>query len=233
MTNRFDQALIDGDILTYRLGFAAEGSPEGIVRHRVDSFISDLLIYDLDVEDFEGYLTAPTGNFREAIAVTAPYKGNRPGNKPEHYTFIRDYLVHEWGFIMVEGQEADDAMGIEAMKPGKLSVICTIDKDLDNVPGWHYNFVKRNLYYVSFEESIRNFYTQILVGDRIDNIVGLRGVGPVKASKILADAVSEVDLFLACVDAYKGDVDRVVENARLLWIRQKENEEWQPPITKE
>lgn len=232
-TSRFDRALIDGDILTYRLGFACEGESEGIVRARLDTFLSDLLIYDVDVDDFEGFLTAPTGNFRESIAVTAPYKGNRSGNKPQHYNYIREYLVKDWGFIMVEGQEADDAIGIEAMKPHQTPVICTIDKDLDNVPGWHFNFVKRVMYYVSREEATRNFFTQILTGDRIDNIIGIRGVGPVKASKILENCTSERMMYEACVEAY-GDPERVLENGRLLWIRHKENEIWNPPeLTKE
>jgi len=41
---------------------------------------------------------------------------------------------------------------------------------------------------------------------------------------------TEQELYEACVDAYGGDVDRVLENARLLWLRRYEGEMWTPPV---
>ena len=73
------------------------------------------------------------------------------------------------------------------------------------------------------------FYTQILTGDTADNIIGLYGIGPVKAKKILAGAETEQELFDRCVAQYDGDVDKVVQNARLLWLRRKEGQLWEPP----
>lgn len=228
-------ALIDGDILTYRIGFAAQDSTEGIVRARVDSFMSDLLLYNADCDDFEGYLTG-SGNFRHDVAVTAKYKGNRKAARPVHYDFIRDYLSSEWAFHMVEGQEADDAIGIEAYRrfsEGDLNyLICTIDKDLDMIPGKHYNFVKNIRYEVDEKQAIKWFYTQILTGDRIDNIMGLKGVGPVKAARIIEGARDESELYQRVVAAYAehGETEeRVIENGRLLWIRRREEETWSPP----
>jgi 5'-3' exonuclease len=75
------------------------------------------------------------------------------------------------------------------------------------------------------------FYTQILTGDRADNIGGLHGVGPVKASKILQGCETENELWDAVVKAYEGDVEHVLENARLLWLRRYEGEIWCQPIT--
>jgi len=40
---------------------------------------------------------------------------------------------------------------------------------------------------------------------------------------------NELDLWDAVLKAYDGDVDRVVENARLLWLRRTEGELWEPP----
>ena len=40
---------------------------------------------------------------------------------------------------------------------------------------------------------------------------------------------TEEDLWDAVIKAYDGDIDRVVENARLLWLRRYEGEIWQPP----
>ena len=221
------KALLDGDILTYRIGFASEGETEIIAKARVDEFLSDLLM-DLDVDDYQGYLTGD-GNFREQVAVTAPYKGNRTGRKPEHYQCIRDYLVSDWGFTVVHGQEADDAIAIEATSLKNNCIICTIDKDLDQVPGWHYNFVKRIIYYVEPSDGLRSFYKQILTGDRVDNVVGLRGIGPAKAERLLGRCGSEQILYKLCVEAYGGDAERVLENGRLLWLRRYEGQQWEPP----
>ena len=49
----------------------------------------------------------------------------------------------------------------------------------------------------------------------------------------LSVAKTEQDLWEACVKAYDGDVDRVIENARLLWLRRTEGEIWQPPVNVE
>jgi hypothetical protein len=50
---------------------------------------------------------------------------------------------------------------------------------------------------------------------------------------MLSEAKTEQDLWEACVKAYDGDVDRVIENARLLWLRRTEGEIWQPPVNVE
>ncbi len=225
------KALIDGDILVYRYGFAANAEPWGICKARLDDGILDLLTFDLeDVSTYEGFLSPSKGNFRENLAVTAVYKGNRPAAKPIHYDDIRNYLMDTYGFQVAEGQEADDAIGIACCNDPGNTVIVTIDKDLDMIPGDHYNFVKRIRYNVSNWAAIVWFYTQILTGDRVDNIIGLKGIGPVKAANILKDCLTEADLYSKVVEAYEGNIERVVENARLLWIRRQENQVWQPPI---
>ena len=224
------KALIDGDIVTYRIGFASEDVSEKLCRARIDEFLSEMLI-DLDVEDYDGYITGK-GNFREKIAVTAPYKGNRSGARPKHYEFIRDYLLTDWAFKLVEGEEADDAIAICATSLGVGNfIICSTDKDFLQVPGDHYNFVKREKRNVSTSDGLRSFYEQVLTGDRVDNIVGLRGVGPVKAGKLLRDCDSEQSYYSATVEAYSGDVERVVENGQLLWLRRYPGQLWQPPCS--
>lgn len=220
-------ALIDGDIVAYRIGFASNDVSERYALARVDEFLSEMLM-DLDVEDFYGYLTGE-GNYRVNIAVTAPYKGNRSESKPVHFTAIREYLVSDWSFTLSNGIEADDSIAIKATELGDESIICSIDKDFDQVPGWHYNFVKRNKYYVSPSDGLRSFYTQILTGDRTDNIIGIRGIGPVKADRLLAGCSSEQEYYSVCVDAYGGNAERVLENGRLLWLQRRSDELWTPP----
>lgn len=221
--------LFDGDILTYRLGFASEGASEVHCKARVDEFISDLMMHpELEATDFEGYLTwDSTSNFRVNLAKTKPYKGNRTGKKPKHYDFIREYLVGSWGFHSIVGEEADDAIAKEATELRDTSIIVSIDKDLDQVAGWHYNFVKGQKYYVTDDEGFRNFCIQLLTGDRIDNITGIRGIGNVKAARSLAEAVGYEVQLRTVSELYRktdnGSLDRFRENCYLLWLRRNKD----------
>jgi len=224
-------ALLDGDILTYRVGFASEDVSEKIAKARMKDTIVDILMEMTDVGDYEGYLSGPTeDNFRMALAVTAPYKGNRPGNKPVHYECLRDYLAEEWEFSVSSGQEADDDIAIKATELGAGSfIIVSIDKDFLQIPGKHYNWVKREYYDVSEIEGLRNFYKQILCGDRVDNVIGIRGIGPVKADRILGACTTEAEMYAAVLAAYEGNRDRVIENGRLLFLRRVPDQIWEPP----
>jgi 5'-3' exonuclease len=72
-----------------------------------------------------------------------------------------------------------------------------------------------------------------LVGDRVDNIEGIKGVGPAKAAKIIAGLTAPEDLFTAVLNAYLAaglTRDRLIENARLVWLRRVKDEPlWLPP----
>ena len=132
--------------------------------------------------------------------------------------------------ITTENEEADDAVGIESNR--YKAWIVHVDKDLDQLPGWHYNPVKDEEYYITEEEGLKNFYLQMLTGDRVDNIVGLRGIGPVKANKILKDAVTEEQLYKAVQKAYAdaGEApERILENGQLLWLRRFPDQMWELP----
>jgi hypothetical protein len=224
-------ALIDADIVTYRIGFASEDVSERICLARCAEFMEELVMKPW-VGDYQGYLTG-SNNYRKEIAVTAPYKGNRTGaSKPKHYDLVREYLIKAWGCELIEGQEADDAIGIKAYEIGDIEeyIIMSIDKDLDMIRGWHYNFIKDRKYLINDQEAIKHFYTQILTGDRVDNIIGLKGIGPKKAAKILEDCITEADMYKAVLEAYDNDETRVLENGQLLWIRRNENQIWSPAL---
>jgi 5'-3' exonuclease len=222
------KALIDGDILVYRIGFASENETESIAMARCSEFIEDLILFN-GFGEYQGYLTGKK-NFRNEIAVTAPYKGNRKSAKPKHYQLLRDYMESAWSFTMIEDQEADDAIGIAAyaMEVGEYC-ICSIDKDLDMLRGDHYNFVKDERYFITEEEGIKNFYKQLLMGDRVDNIIGIKGIGTVKAERLLKECKNENEMYLAILEAYEGNAERVLENGQLLWIRREQNQIWTPP----
>src|SRR5690606_12181687 len=115
-----------------------------------------------------------SGNFRDRVATIQPYKGNRdPNNRPRYFEEIRQYLLDFHGAELVEGMETDDACGIEQWKnKDRSTCIVSIDKDLLMIPGYHYNYVKKELQYVTLAQANRRFWLQVLTGDSTDNIRG-------------------------------------------------------------
>jgi hypothetical protein len=195
-------------------------------------------------------------NFRKQLASILPYKGNRsPLAKPQWLNETRDYLVAYQGAKVAEGEEADDALGIRGTEEGSKAIICSLDKDLDQVPGLHYNWVKKERYEVNERDALRAFYTQLLTGDRTDNIPGIAGIGPKRASAILEGYTAESGLFGAAREAWHKaypsgfsiptptspvagatamgktrSVDSVLlEVGRLLWIRRYPDQLWNFP----
>jgi DNA polymerase-1 len=144
---------------------------------------------------------------------------------------VRRYLSEEWDAITSEGEEADDLIAIEATRLGPDTIVASIDKDMLQIPCRHFNFNKKEWTTVDEWSGNKFFYTQILTGDAADNIKGIYGIGPVKAKRLLAECDTVDSLWEACVKAYDGDTDRVIENARLLWLRREKGELWQPPVS--
>lgn len=219
-------ALVDGDILCYRIGFATQEDSEDVAIRTMASFMEDLMMFSLNASEWTTYLTGKT-NFRFDVAVTAPYKGNRKGEKPKHHALLREYLTFSWNGIVSDNCEADDMIAIAATYHGDESVIVSLDKDFDQVQGWHYNFVKKDKYYVTQEEGLLNFYMQFLTGDRIDNIIGVKGIGPVKARKLL-EGKTEREMFDICAEEL-GSVERAIENGKLLFLQRYPDQVWEPP----
>jgi 5'-3' exonuclease len=230
------KVLIDGDIIAYRAAFSTEQMGSSDTERKVDDLIDFILektvLFPELLEDYVVYLTGK-GNFRHEIAKSYVYKGNRKDvQKPRHLQHARDYMHGKYEAIVSSGEEADDLIAIEAARLNYDACVASIDKDMLQIPCWHFNIVRGDYTKVTPEEGIKFFYTQILTGDRADNIVGLFRVGPKKAEKILEGATEERDLWDRVVKAYDGVEDRVVENARLLWLRRKEEEIWLPPTVR-
>jgi 5''-3'' exonuclease (including N-terminal domain of PolI) len=145
-------------------------------------------------------------NFRTKLAVTKPYKGTRSEIKPTYYKEIGEYLTENWKAETTTGIEADDAIGIAAMEAKERQVdyvIVSNDKDLKQIPGLHYDWVKKEFYNVSAKEAKTAFFTQLLTGDATDNVPGIPGVGPATAEKILADCKSPDEMVDACYHQYR------------------------------
>ena len=230
MTN----VLVDADIIAYRAAFSARGEPEKQAREKVDEICGNIM-YDCHYpeeyvlgENTWFYLTG-SGNFRKDLATIKVYKGQRPP-KPEHLPATRDQLVERWGAEVVDGQEADDAIGIKATGLQGDCVIVSVDKDLLMIPGTHYNFVKQGWTKVDQEQGDYFFYKQLLTGDQVDNIQGVPGIGPKKAEKAYQECTTVQEMYQKALEMYKGDTDALLENARLLWLRRYEGEMWEPPV---
>lgn len=227
------KVLIDGDIIAYRAAFATEKDFIEDAKKKVDILMNDILertCIFIDNSSYEVYLSGRL-NFRNKVAKTAVYKGNRTRPKPKHLGFCKDYLTIEYGAITTDGEEADDAMAIRATDLGKDTIIASVDKDLLQIPCLHYNIVKQTFTEVSESEGKRSFYCQVLTGDSTDNIFGIYGIGPKKAEKLLKDCETDQEYWSTIVKAYEGDggEERAIETARLVWLRRKEGELWQPP----
>jgi DNA polymerase I len=217
------RALIDGDIVVYRGAASAEKEEQWVALARADQMIQDILA-DTGSDSYSVYLTG-TDNFRREIAPS--YKANRPDERPAHWQAVREFLVTHHKAEICNGHEADDQLGIQQDKKRGTTVICSIDKDLLQIPGRHYNFVKKTFQEVGIDEGLEHLYLQSLIGDRSDNIIGVAGIGPVKAAQAL-DGLLPEEWYDKCRELYNDD-ERFHLNMKLLYIWQKPNDIWQPP----
>lgn len=187
----------------------------------------------LKADDYRLYLSGRR-NFRDDIY--GDYKANRDSaTRPKYFRDIRDYLLGQWQGVVCDGIEADDALGIDGISLGDRAVIVAQDKDLDQIPGRHYNWTTGEAYQVSAREGLTFFYEQLLSGDPTDNIPGIEGIGPVKAHKALVDCKSPQDMaklvwsryYEAFRDQCPDDSalrELIERNASLLWIQRKKDD---------
>lgn len=201
------------------------------IRARIDEHLN-MILENLRSRQFKLYIGGG-GNFRHEFVED--YKANRPP-KPILYPEIREHLEKNWSAIVTTDIEADDAIGIE-MTFDPDAIICTVDKDLDMIPGWHYNLKKYTTYYVTEEEGLFNFYCQLLTGDATDNIRGLYGVGKQKAKKYLQDCSTEQEYWESVVRVYEtreglgreDAIARILGVANLIWILREPQTLWEYP----
>jgi DNA polymerase-1 len=212
------RALLDGDIYAYRCASSAENEEVFIALSRVDAMINTTLD-ELGVDDYRIFTTGK-GNFR--YEINPEYKANRK-DKPRAKWEIatKNYLADQWDAEVIDGMEADDALGIYQ---GKNTIICTIDKDLNQIAGWHYNPVKKEKYYIEEEEGIRFFWKQVLMGDSIDGVRGVRGIGPKKAESIIFEVPLPI-LPGTVKDCFETPEDFEV-TAGCIWIRRNGAVTW-------
>lgn len=293
--------LIDGDIVIYRAGFAADqtlyevyvGNETAIPvfastsMRDVKQWLADNKVTEYEIsrspaqKDISASLAGARDiiqglyqkfhpkdvklfidgdrNFREDVATFAKYKGNRDkSRRPQHYHEIREYLIKYHDAVCIEDHETDDELGLHQ---DSNTIICSIDKDLKQIPGYHYNWVKDELIHISNADAERTLYRQVLTGDKSDNIIGIIGVGDKTAEKILGNEperywknivhayndrfVRKLPEGMSLSDSrqliyshwktgttvYKTPEEYAIEVANLVFIKRKGQEEWQKPRT--
>jgi len=170
--------------MAYRTAAVCEEHFEGSCNDILNTTLKNIAT-NTGVTKMRIYLSG-NNNFRYDVGVTKPYKGNRATMvKPKYLDHCKQYLIDNYNAIRVHGYEADDGIATDMATNGAAH--CGIDKDILQVPGLHYNYVKEEWKKVSVEESIITLYRQVLMGDNSDNIPGLPRIGEAKAAKAITD----------------------------------------------
>ena len=235
--------LVDGDLVCYRAAASCEPTktkeylePPEVATWRLHDMI-ERIATATNSQDFEFYIGG-ADNFR--YNIYPEYKGNRTKEKPTYLEACRELLVTQYKATIVNGMEADDALGIAQMKYDGNSRICSLDKDLLMIPGWHYQWVNQLEILVSPLDGLRRLYKQAILGDRTDNIKGfdgaLRSQCPKFVERIQApldEMTNEKEMYDFVHQVYL-DANNTQEsldiNMQLLYILREENKYWTRPL---
>jgi 5'-3' exonuclease len=192
--------------------------------NRMEQMLTKLL-YEVEqstteITKIEYYLTYCLANKRNQIEPT--YKAHRKKNKWAN--MLRNYIIQEPNFEVIYDfeWEADDLIFDRANKikqKGEQYVVISKDKDLKQIGGLYFDYYKqktgeldeyfkeikefRGLTYIDEIEAKKLVYLQILKGDSVDNIKGLKNIGDVKSKKILQDAKNEFGFIRRTYGKYK------------------------------
>ena len=265
-------ALIDVDPIKYAASFACEHRDKendtitlekfAHVTYNINTMIKRC-IKRCEAREYRCFITPlhDKDNFR--FKIFPEYKANRIGiRKPYYLEQAQEYLLNRWhAESALKGNEADDSIAIahtsyhpfgfntdvlsgESPYTGNgNSIICSIDKDFNNVPGWHYNPGKDEFTFITEIEALRNFYLQILTGDVSDNIPRVKkGWRQKKVEEQLQKALTEQEMYdIIYQEVYdvleREDISKdykvtefIQRNGQLVWLRTKENEMWKPKV---
>ena len=220
--------LVDGSQYLFR---AYHGSPDmhsslGFPTHAIRGVVS--MLRKLVIENPDATIVvifdAPGKTFRDDLY--SEYKANRPPMEDD--LRIQIDATHEFvramglPLLIIPEVEADDVMGTlatQASKIGRQTTISTSDKDMAQLVGDHVslsNSMKNET--LDREGVIDKFGVApeliidylALMGDKIDNIPGIPGVGPKTAAKWLNEHGS-LEKVIANAESVKG---KVGENLR-------------------
>jgi len=251
-------ALIDGDSILYKAGFALEEELEDgtfyvdlqSAKDYIDGIIESIM-FETDADDYELWVGEKGANFRYKIAednLANGYKHNRKeARKPDKFKEMLDYVKKEHKAKQAVGCENDDVVVTKKTESPSKYILCCVDKDvLYQTQGTHWNYGKQEWVSVTRAESIWYAYYQTLVGDTTDGYKGAFRIGPVKAKKILGEPedFSERTLWAKVLLTYrkcKQTKEEALATMRLANMHQlKRNTQgklrldlWEPPTKEE
>lgn len=217
-------ALLDGDTLIFAASSASEVVIQwdefnwtlhgefGVAQKLLDNAIGRI---EAALEPDE-IIVALSDNLRFRPSVMPEYKANRASSrKPVTYSPLRDYVHENYRTYQKPYLEGDDVLGILATHPKVVEgekIIVAVDKDLNTVPGPHFNYDKGEFYEVSPVEADRFWMTQVLTGDTTDGYKGCKGIGPKKAEQLLSGLKTVEEMWPVVVQAYL-DAEMTEEDA--------------------
>jgi len=183
--------ILDVDSLYFRVCFKTKKKNE--IRKTIDKWLDEI-----HGNNFMGNFKIAIkgrGNWRKDYYPQ--YKANRPDlaqDMKDALHYAHGYLVDKHNAVQADGMEADDLVSIWAHEAREMEipyVVAGIDKDLLQIPGNHYNFVKQEHQFIDDKTAYYKLMLQCLTGDNSDNIPGIKGIGPKKAEKILSPCVRD------------------------------------------
>jgi 5'-3' exonuclease len=142
------------------------------------------------------------------------YKANRATmRRPVYYEEIGEYMNAMYPTTYGADTEADDliAMRADQLRGNSEFVVVTIDKDMDQIEGLHYNWVKEEEYVMDQQAARRSVALQAIAGDSTDNIKGIPKWGPAAALEWLQQCPLDNtdDIILAAYKEVYPEVEAV------------------------
>ena len=219
-------AVIDGDMVVYRAGFASEqeikwdddiwtlqsSEPEMKV------IIDDMIEYAVDQTQSDAYLMvfSDSRNFR--YSIFPDYKANRKDKrKPLGIKAITEWAFKNHNGVRKNNLEADDVIGMLCCT-NENYVAVSGDKDFGTLNCEWFNFLKAETTHATKEEADYNHLVQAMAGDSVDGFSGAKGIGPKTAMKLLDKHGAT---WGTVVDAYESkgqNEEEALMNARLSYI---------------
>lgn len=227
-------AVIDGNSLMHRAFHAVPptmNAPDGRPTNAIFGFLN-MFLKMIDAFNPDGVVVAfDKGKPRVRMEMLPQYKAQRPPMDPDlhaQFPMIKELLgALNVPILQSEGWEGDDILGTMARlgeEAGCDMLLVTGDRDMYQLVTEHVNVVstRKGLSDVAImtPESVDDLYHGItpalvpdfygLKGDTSDNIPGVPGIGPKKASALIAKYGS-LDEVIAHADEVKG---KMGENLR-------------------
>lgn len=170
------------------------------------------IVNDIDeIFDVKNVITfsGSSGNFRKMITPT--YKANRKKQeKPPLLYDLHQFVKDTYNSVYTKGLETDDLVAQQWNKikndSGRDEVlIVSIDKDYKQFPALIYNYVRKEVYDITEDQALYNFYEQCIVGDSADNVNYFKGKGKAFAKKYYEGCKSQYQYTKRLYELFKQE----------------------------